>query len=96
MKTKDLQKLGIQAGRCAEAAKQILHDAHAAGRDMPAVTADLARVAAEPAAFVEVMTDTFRTEGGTQYGVSLYCVCMATRLALSVNPSRMCKSWDST
>jgi len=54
MKTKDLQKIGIPAGRCAEAAKRILHDAHDAHRDMAAVAEDLGRVAATPAAFLDV------------------------------------------
>ena len=53
MKTKDLKRIGVPAGRCADTAKQILHDAHAARRDMAAVTADLGRVAADPAAFID-------------------------------------------
>src|SRR5262245_39536164 len=53
MKTKDLIRIGVPAGRCADTAKQILQDAHAARRDMAAVTADLGRVAADPAAFID-------------------------------------------
>ena len=51
MKTKDLVKIGIPAGRCSEAAKQILQRAAPAKRSMAAVLDDLGRVAAEPAAF---------------------------------------------
>jgi tRNA-splicing ligase RtcB len=54
MKTKDLERIGIPAGRCAEAAKRILHEAHDANRDMAAVTEDLRRVAESPAAFLDV------------------------------------------
>jgi hypothetical protein len=53
MKTKDLVKMGIPAGRCAETAKQILQEAHAAKRSMAAVLGDLGRVAASPAAFLD-------------------------------------------
>jgi tRNA-splicing ligase RtcB len=52
MKTKDLARIGIPAGACAEAAKQILQDAHAAKRSMVAVLDDLGRVAASPATFL--------------------------------------------
>ena len=52
MKTRDLAKIGIPAGRCADAAKQILQDADAAKRNMAGVRDDLGRVAASPAAFL--------------------------------------------
>jgi tRNA-splicing ligase RtcB (3'-phosphate/5'-hydroxy nucleic acid ligase) len=52
MKTRDLVKMGIPAGRCADMAKQILQQAHDAKASMGSVTADLHRVAKEPAAFV--------------------------------------------
>ncbi len=52
MKTKDLVKIGIPAGPCGEAAKQILQKAHTAKRSMAAVMDELRRVAASPAAFV--------------------------------------------
>ena len=53
MKTRDLAKMGIPAGRCAEAAKQILQRAHAAKRSMAIVLDDLGRVAATPTAFLD-------------------------------------------
>jgi len=53
MKTRDLAKIGIPAGRCADAAKQILQNAHAAKRSMPAVLDDLGRVATSPTAFLD-------------------------------------------
>jgi tRNA-splicing ligase RtcB len=53
MKTRDLAKIGIPAGHCADAAKQILQDAHATQRSMAAVLDDLGRVAASPAAFLD-------------------------------------------
>ena len=53
MKTRDLAKIGIPEGRCADAAKRILQGAHAAQRSMAAVVDDLGRVAASPAAFVD-------------------------------------------
>jgi tRNA-splicing ligase RtcB len=53
MKTRDLAKIGIPAGRCAEAAKQILQHAHTAKRSMATVLNDLGRVAASPAAFLD-------------------------------------------
>jgi tRNA-splicing ligase RtcB (3'-phosphate/5'-hydroxy nucleic acid ligase) len=52
MKTRDLAKIGIPAGRCADAAKRVLQDADAANRDMAGVRNDLGRVAASPAAFL--------------------------------------------
>ena len=52
MKTRDLVKMGIPAGRCAETAKQILQRAHDAKASMASVTDDLQRVAKEPTAFV--------------------------------------------
>lgn len=53
MKTRDLVRIGIPAGRCADTAKQILQDAHAARRGMATVSDDLVRVAAAPAAFLD-------------------------------------------
>ena len=52
MKTRDLVKIGIPAGRAAEAAKQILQRAQTARRSMAAVEDDLRSVAAAPAEFV--------------------------------------------
>ncbi len=52
MKTRDLVRIGIPAGPCADQAKQLLQGAHAAERRMPAVVDDLKRVAASPAAFL--------------------------------------------
>jgi tRNA-splicing ligase RtcB (3'-phosphate/5'-hydroxy nucleic acid ligase) len=52
MKTRDLAKIGIPAGRCAETAKQILQHAKAR-RSMPAVLTDLRRVAQSPGAFLQ-------------------------------------------
>jgi len=53
MKTKDLVKMGIPAGRCAETAQQILQQGHSAKRSMATVRDDLGRVAASPAAFLD-------------------------------------------
>ena len=53
MKTRDLVAMGIPAGPGAEAAKQILQKARAGKKSMPRVIADLKRVAASPAAFVD-------------------------------------------
>jgi tRNA-splicing ligase RtcB len=53
MKTRDLAKIGIPAGRCAEAAKQILQHAHARKHSIATVLNDLGRVAATPAAFLD-------------------------------------------
>ena len=53
MKTRDLAKIGIPAGPCAEAAKQILQDAHTAKRSMAAVLDDLGRIAASPTTFLD-------------------------------------------
>ena len=53
MKTRDLVNIGIPAGRCAETAKQLLQQTHAAKRSMPAALEELKRVAAAPAAFVD-------------------------------------------
>ena len=52
MKTKDLARIGIPAGACAEAAKQILQKAHTAKRSMAAVLDDLGRIAAAPSTFL--------------------------------------------
>jgi tRNA-splicing ligase RtcB len=53
MKTRDLVKIGIPAGPCAEAAKQILNRTHRAKRRMSTVLDDLGRVATSPATFVD-------------------------------------------
>ena len=53
MNAKDLAKIGIPAGPCAEAARQILQDAHAAKRSMAAVLDDLGRIAASPTTFLD-------------------------------------------
>jgi len=53
MKTRDLVKIGIPDGPCAERAKQILQRAHAAKQPMAAVLDHLKRVAASPNAFVD-------------------------------------------
>jgi hypothetical protein len=53
MKTRDLVKIGIPAGPCAEAAKQILNRTHGAKRRMSTVLDDLGRVATSPATFVD-------------------------------------------
>jgi tRNA-splicing ligase RtcB len=52
MKTRDLLNMGIPAGKCAEAAQQMLQNAKAARRGMLTVVDDLQRVATNPAAFV--------------------------------------------
>ena len=52
MKTRDLIAIGIPAGACAETAKQVLQDAHAAKRNMRMVQGDLKRLATSPAAFL--------------------------------------------
>jgi tRNA-splicing ligase RtcB (3'-phosphate/5'-hydroxy nucleic acid ligase) len=51
MKTRDLVAIGIPAGTCAETAKRLLQQAHAARRSR-IVTDDLKRVAAGPSAFL--------------------------------------------
>jgi tRNA-splicing ligase RtcB (3'-phosphate/5'-hydroxy nucleic acid ligase) len=56
MKTRDLVRMGIPAGPCAEAAKQVLQHADAAKRGMLSVLEDLRRVAQSPAAFVRDST----------------------------------------
>ncbi len=53
MKTRDLARMGIPAGRCADAARQILQDAHARKRSMVTVLDDLGRVASSPTAFLD-------------------------------------------
>jgi len=53
MKTRDLVKIGIPAGPCAEAARQILNRTHGAKRRLATVLDDLRRIAASPAAFVD-------------------------------------------
>ena len=52
MKTRDLVTMGIPAGRCAEAAKQILQRAKTDKRGMLTVVEDLRRVAGSPSAFL--------------------------------------------
>jgi tRNA-splicing ligase RtcB (3'-phosphate/5'-hydroxy nucleic acid ligase) len=56
MKTRDLARIGIPAGRCAEVARRILQHAHAAKRSVATVLNDLGRVAAAPAAFLDDAT----------------------------------------
>jgi tRNA-splicing ligase RtcB (3'-phosphate/5'-hydroxy nucleic acid ligase) len=56
MKTRDLAKLGIPAGPCAEVAKKLLAQAHAAGRDMRSVGDQLRQVAEAPDGFVDDAT----------------------------------------
>jgi tRNA-splicing ligase RtcB len=51
MKNKDLRRLGLPDGECTAAARRILEASKGTGRDMRDVGADLARVAASPAAF---------------------------------------------
>ncbi len=53
MKTRDLVRIGIPAGPCAEEAKQILQHAHRSKRGMLTVLDDLRRVAASPSAFLQ-------------------------------------------
>ena len=53
MKTRDLVKIGIPAGPCAEAARQILSRTPGAKRRLATVRDDLRRIAASPAAFVD-------------------------------------------
>jgi tRNA-splicing ligase RtcB len=53
VKNKDLRRLGLPDGECLEAALRILKAAKASGRDMRDVSAELARVAASPAAFID-------------------------------------------
>jgi len=48
MKARDLAKIGIPAGRGADAARQILQEAHASTRRTVSVPDDLRRVAGEP------------------------------------------------
>src|SRR5437762_169008 len=52
MKTRDLAKIGIPAGPCAEAAKQILQEAHAAKRSMAAVLHAPGQIASSPTPFL--------------------------------------------
>jgi tRNA-splicing ligase RtcB len=51
MKTKDLARMGVPAGPCAEEAKRLLQQAHAGGKSTLAVIDDLRRVAGDPPAF---------------------------------------------
>jgi tRNA-splicing ligase RtcB len=56
VKTRDLEKIGVPAGACAEAAKQLLQRASTARRSIAVVLADLTRVAQSPAAFLDDAT----------------------------------------
>jgi tRNA-splicing ligase RtcB (3'-phosphate/5'-hydroxy nucleic acid ligase) len=56
MKTRDLQAIGIPAGRCADTAQALLRAASGGARAASAVRDDLARVAAAPAGFVGDVT----------------------------------------
>jgi tRNA-splicing ligase RtcB len=56
MKTRDLERIGIPAGPCAETARQILQQAHAAKRSMATVLDDLGRVATAPETFLDDAT----------------------------------------
>ena len=51
MKTRDLARMGIPAGECADEAKRLLQQAHAERRGMLDVVADLRRVADAPREF---------------------------------------------
>ncbi len=53
MKTRDLIRIGIPAGRCAETAKHVLQRAHNEKRAMLTVLEDLRRVADSPSAFFD-------------------------------------------
>jgi tRNA-splicing ligase RtcB len=53
MKTRDLARIGIPAGPCADVAKHILQGAHAAKRSKTTVLEDLRRVATSPATFLD-------------------------------------------
>jgi tRNA-splicing ligase RtcB (3'-phosphate/5'-hydroxy nucleic acid ligase) len=53
MKTRDLVRMGIPAGPCAEAAKQILQQADAAKRGVLSVLDDLRRLVASPSGFLD-------------------------------------------
>jgi tRNA-splicing ligase RtcB len=53
MKTRDLVRLGLPAGPCAERAKRLLQEAQTKKRSTAAVLDDLKRVAASPQAFVD-------------------------------------------
>jgi tRNA-splicing ligase RtcB (3'-phosphate/5'-hydroxy nucleic acid ligase) len=52
MKTRDLVAIGVPAGACADAAKQILQNAHVAKQNIRMVQDDLKRVATSPSAFL--------------------------------------------
>jgi len=52
MKTRDLIAIGIPAGECADTAKQILQQAHAAKRSTRTVQDELKRLAVSPAEFL--------------------------------------------
>ena len=53
MKTRDLARIGIPAGPCAEAARRVLRENRGDEPGAAVVLADLKRVAASPAAFVD-------------------------------------------
>lgn len=76
MKTRNLNNIGIPAGPCAEAAKDILREAKAAGRDMRDVQADLKRVGESP--------DTFT--GDPAYGRLADALLERARLAGTFTP----------
>lgn len=56
MKTRDLVRIGIPAGACADAAKKVMQRASADKRSISATMSDLERVAALPAAFLDDAT----------------------------------------
>ena len=70
MNTRDLAKIGIPAGPCAEAARQIVQDAHAAKRSMAAVLDDLG-IAASPTTFLD---DAIRGKRAGKEPESDYCL----------------------
>lgn len=53
MKNRDLRRLGLPAGECTAVAKRILEATKATGRDMRDVGAELSRVSADPAPYVD-------------------------------------------
>src|SRR3954452_23570794 len=53
MKTRDLARIGIPPGPCAELAKQMLQNAQASKRSMSVIIDDLGRIAASPDHFLD-------------------------------------------
>jgi tRNA-splicing ligase RtcB (3'-phosphate/5'-hydroxy nucleic acid ligase) len=53
MKTRELVRMGIPAGACADTARQLLERAKTAKQSVPALREDLTRVAASPADFLD-------------------------------------------